>query len=105
MVKTALLAAAMTVAGAGGALAWNDIYQGDGTTKAGDILIHPYRAANRCPAGRQPVIVGGVICCGVPNTQAHYVNRPGARRHYGGGGGSKSPAMYAPEGAKGVTYN
>ena len=28
--------------------------------------------ANYCPAGLQPVVLGGVICCGQPNTSMSY---------------------------------
>lgn len=69
----------------------------------GGMLIHPYKAANYCPAGLQPITIGGVICCGTPNTTAHYIDRAGGRkkvhrkkvrRH--------APRYYAVEGEKGV---
>jgi len=28
---------------------------------------YPYHAANNCPAGLSPIVMGGVICCGTPN--------------------------------------
>lgn len=99
----AALAAGLVLAGSGAALALDDSYRGpDRVTRAGQILIHPYRAPNRCPAGRQPIVIGGVICCGVPNTDAYYVDRPGGhRRSYSGG--ASMPAT-TPEGVKGVVY-
>ncbi len=37
------------------------------------ILLQPYPAsANYCPTGYQPITVGGVICCGNPNTGEVY---------------------------------
>ena len=34
---------------------------------------YPYAGvANYCPAGLQPVVVGGVICCGTPTTTTTY---------------------------------
>ena len=34
---------------------------------------YPYAGAeNNCPAGLQPVVVGGVICCGTPTTHISY---------------------------------
>lgn len=45
------------------------------------ILIEAYPASvNHCPTGYQPVVVGGVICCGKPNA-SH----------------SATPAIYAPQ--------
>jgi len=52
------------------------------------ITIYPYAShANYCPAGLQPVSVGGVICCGTPNTNISYQEvmrhpvKKRARRH------------------------
>lgn len=46
------------------------------------MLIHPYPSpANYCPTGLQPVTLGGVICCGAPNTSETYYNRAGGRRY------------------------
>ncbi|PSL21795.1 hypothetical protein [Shimia abyssi] len=47
------------------------------------VLIQPYPAsANYCPAGLQPVTIGGVICCGQPNTTEPFYNRAGGKRHH-----------------------
>ena len=40
---------------------------------AADAKLFPYPAsANYCPQGLQPIQMGGVICCGVPNQQVTY---------------------------------
>lgn len=75
---------------------------------AADAKLFPYAAsANYCPAGLQPIQMGGVICCGVPNqavSYSQYQAHPVAKRrvyhaprtNYGskspdGWDGSKSP--------------
>lgn len=64
---------------------------------AADAKLFPYPAkANYCPAGLQPVQMGGVICCGVPNqtvTYAQYQAHPVQRRttYAPRWDGSKSP--------------
>ena len=48
-----------------------------------DAKLFPYPAANYCPAGLQPIQLGGVICCGVPNqgvTYSQYQAHPAPRR-------------------------
>nr|WP_240484578.1 hypothetical protein [Pseudoponticoccus marisrubri] len=82
------------------------MYMGDGTHNPNsNMLVHAYPAPNYCPAGLQPVMAGGVICCGVPNA-GPYVDRPGKvkkvhhprpRQHY-------APRRHAPVGEKGVVY-
>ncbi len=58
------------------ALAWTDApLQPAGSP----ILKHPYQTTNYCPSDLQPITVGGVICCGVPNTAETYYNHPGYR--------------------------
>ena len=58
------------------------------------VLVRPYpAAANYCPWGLQPVEMGGVICCGTPNTSEPSYNRSGSR----GYGNS------CPEGSKGCS--
>lgn len=40
-------------------------------------------SANYCPAGLQPIVLGGVICCGVPNqagTYSDYQRHPVTQR-------------------------
>lgn len=39
---------------------------------ADSMKYYPYHGKNFCPAGLQPISVGGVICCGTPNTHATY---------------------------------
>ncbi|WP_425072963.1 hypothetical protein [Sagittula sp. S175] len=73
-----------------------DQYRGNATNNPNsNMLQHAYNAPNYCPAGLQPVLVGGVVCCGNANAGA-YVDRPGkvARR--------PAPRAYAPVGVKGV---
>lgn len=46
-----------------------------------NMLVWAYPTKhNYCPAGLQPVMVGGVVCCGTPNTHhnpyAHPVSKP-----------------------------
>ena len=89
------------------ALAGAMVLAGSGAALAADVLVHPYKAENLCPAGLQPVTVGGVICCGQPNTSGPYIDRAGGhrnvhkvkrvatKRHY-------EPRYYTVEGEKGV---
>jgi hypothetical protein len=68
---------------------------------AQNAKLFPYPAsANYCPAGLQPIVLGGVICCGVPNQagtysdyQRHPVTRRVVKQHYAPrvDYGSKSP--------------
>ncbi len=94
-------AAALTVTGSA-AFAWGDMYMGDTTNDPNsNFLVHSYGAPNHCPAGLQPVMMGGVICCGEPNAGA-YVDRPGKvhkpkRVHH-------RPAPRVIVGEKGVVY-
>ncbi|UYV35992.1 hypothetical protein N4R57_13170 [Rhodobacteraceae bacterium D3-12] len=40
---------------------------------AADRPVYGYAGApNYCPAGMQPIVAGGVICCGVPNQKMSY---------------------------------
>lgn len=56
------------------------------------VLIQAYpTAVNYCQSGYQPVVVGGVICCGIPN--ATY-SAPAPERY------RRAPA-YCPAGTKG----
>lgn len=60
------------------------------------LLMHPYPAsANFCPNGLQPVTMGGVICCGNPNTGEVYYNAGGTRK--------RSYSMSCPPGSKGCS--
>ncbi len=60
------------------------------------ILVYAYPSkANYCPAGLQPVTVGGVICCGVPNAHGYNPNPP---THY------RKPAAPYVAYSKGYVY-
>ena len=63
----ALIGASMMAAPA---MAWNE------TQPATDgMAVYAYpSAANYCPAGLQPVIVGGVICCGTATHHGYESN-------------------------------
>lgn len=69
----------------------------DGTT----VPLYAYPAsANYCPAGLQPVILGGVICCGVPNTHTSYTDmmrHPAGTRSY-----TVRPTYFDTPGIKGT---
>ena len=106
--KTIAAATAALTFSAGAALAWDDAYKGVVKhSPTANVLMHAYpTATNNCPAGLQPVLVGGVICCGTPNA-APYVNRAGGhkrvvkqKKHYV----SHRPRGVAVEGEKGVVY-
>ncbi|WP_226782516.1 hypothetical protein [Oceaniglobus trochenteri] len=43
-----------------------------GVALAQDAAIYAYPTANYCPAGLQPVTIGGVICCGTPTRHQSY---------------------------------
>ncbi|WP_425099622.1 hypothetical protein [Tropicibacter sp. S64] len=90
---------------AGAALAWGDAYRGDATNDPNsNFLMHSYPSKeNFCPAGLQPVTLGGVICCGVPNA-GPYINRAGGKAAYKPKKKVRAPAAYAPVGEKGVIY-
>ena len=70
---------------------------------AAEMPIYGYAGAeNNCPAGLQPVVVGGVICCGTPNqsmsyqqANAHPVRK--AKNRYV----HRVAKTYCPEGMKG----
>ncbi|MFW2541402.1 hypothetical protein ACN2XU_02080 [Primorskyibacter sp. 2E107] len=88
---------------AGAAFAWGDMYMGDATNDPNsNFLMHSYPAENLCPAGLQPVTMGGVICCGSPNA-GPYINRAGKAK-YTAQPKRKAPTAYAPAGEKGVIY-
>lgn len=94
--------AALSISGSA-ALAWGDMYRGDPTNDPNsNMLVHAYHAPNYCPAGLQPVTVGGVICCGTPNA-GPYVDRPG-KASYRKRGHAPAPRAHAPAGEKGVVY-
>ena len=51
-----------------------------------DVAIFAYPSSeNYCPAGLQPIVLGGVICCGQPNTSGpafvtHRASAPAPKR-------------------------
>lgn len=94
-------ATALVVTGSA-AMAWGDMYMGDATHNPNsNALVHAYHAPNYCPAGLQPVTIGGVVCCGKPNAGA-YIDRPGKARRVSAP--KPAPRAYAPVGEKGVVY-
>ncbi len=98
--RTLFAAATAFALSSGAALAWGDMYMGDTTNNPNSVMLqHSVHAPNYCPAGLQPVMAGGVICCGTPNAGA-YVDRPG--RVYRPV--SHAPRAYAPAGEKGIVY-
>lgn len=65
------------------ALAWNDNMTQPATN---DMAVWAYQGskANYCPAGLQPVVVGGVVCCGTPTHvgyQSHPAPKPRRKVH------------------------
>lgn len=61
------------------ALAWSE-YENHTQPASDTMLIYAYKGApNYCPTGLQPVVIGGVVCCGVPNTH-EYQSHPAPRR-------------------------
>ncbi|MCR8550367.1 hypothetical protein M4578_21300 [Salipiger sp. P9] len=99
-------AAALTIS-ASQALAWGDMYMGDTTGDPyQEPLVQAYPAPNYCPAGKQPVIVGGVICCGVPTAGTYYnpVSKPKPAVKKVVKTKTYLPRAYAPVGEKGVVY-
>ena len=94
--RFSLIAAAVLSLSGSAAFAWGDMYMGDATNNPNsNFLVHEYKAPNYCPAGLQPVLAGGVVCCGVPNAGPYY-NRTGTDRR-----------TYQPRivpGEKGVVY-
>jgi len=76
--SAALVGASMIAAPA---LAWTS----ESTQPTADgMLVYGYNTTNYCPAGLQPVVVGGVVCCGVANTtnyQSHPAPRHKPRRY------------------------
>lgn len=55
-------------------LAWSDNNMTQPASNEMAVWAYP-SAANYCPAGLQPVSVGGVICCGTP-THYGYKSHP-----------------------------
>lgn len=60
---------------------------------ADSMKYYPYHGHNFCPAGLQPISMGGVICCGQPNTHVTYremMQHPAPVRH--------TPVVYLDKG-------
>ncbi|MBU2962501.1 hypothetical protein KO516_17070 [Citreicella sp. C3M06] len=95
--------AAVTV-GASGAFAWGDAYTGDATSDLSrQPLVQAWPQGSHCPAGKQPVIVGGAIFCGIPTAGRYYDPQP-LRASHAPKPAAKAylPRAYAPAGEKGV---
>ena len=63
------------------AMAWGDMYMGDGTHNPNSMPVKAYHGPNYCPAGLAPVVVGGVICCGTP-AQPVMMKMPRKKHHH-----------------------
>lgn len=59
------------------ALAWNENMTQPASNEM-PVWAYQNANANYCPAGLQPVVVGGVVCCGTP-THTGYQGHPPAR--------------------------
>ena len=61
------------------ALAWTENMTQPATN---DMAVWAYQgtSANYCPAGLQPVVVGGVVCCGAPTHVGYQSHPPAPRR-------------------------
>ena len=63
---------------------------------ADEARIHPYGAApNYCPAGLQPVVLGGDVSCGVPDQTVDYF---AMKRQPAGKARPRLPAAYGRAG-------
>ena len=102
---TGFAAAAALAVSASQAPARNDAHTGDATADLSrQPLIQACPAANDCPAGRQPVIVGGVISCGLPTAGPYSTPSDHAPRAGRGSDRGDLPQACAPEGEKGVVW-
>ncbi len=75
---------------------------------ADTMKYYPYPThVNYCPAGLQPISMGGVICCGKPNTHVTYREMmrhpaPATHTHYVAlDKGEVTPSHVCEEGEKG----
>ena len=76
ILKSVAFVTALCVAGP--ALAWNENMT---QPASNDMPVWAYSGgANYCPAGLQPVVVGGVVCCGTPNRTGAYSHQAPRRR-------------------------
>lgn len=76
ILASAALGAAVLAAGP--ALAWSDHPMTQPASAEAAVWAYP-TSANYCPAGLQPVTIGGVVCCGKP-THTGYSSHPAPRR-------------------------
>ena len=71
-----------------------------------EAKLYPYHSKeNYCPGGLQPIVMGGVICCGQPNqsmTYAQMQRHPVAKRHVAKK--TSHRRMVCPTGEKGCFY-
>lgn len=102
---TVFAAAAALAISASQAPARNDAHTSDATADLSrQPLIQACPAANDCPAGRQPLIVGGVISCGFPTAGPYSTPSDHALRAGRGSDRGDLPRACAPEGEKGVVW-
>ncbi len=82
------LAAIGCVLAAGPAMAWTDQPMTQpATSSMSPVWAYPSKL-NYCPAGLQPVVMGGVICCGRPTHVGYQSNtHPKRRAHKPHSGG------------------
>ena len=79
-----IAAAFIAAVAAAPALAWSDHPQGrpEFQPTRPTVAVSAYKTNhNFCPAGLQPVMMGGVICCGTP-THPDYSRHPVSRPLY-----------------------
>lgn len=69
---------------AGPALAWSDRPMTQPASNQVPVWAYPSKA-NFCPAGLQPVVVGGVICCGTPTQAGYAAQAPKPRKAHKSG--------------------
>lgn len=73
-----------------------------------ELKVYAYpSSANYCPAGLQPVTLGGAICCGTPNQTMTYaeVKAHPVQRHHRVVTPRRSARVPCPVGTKGCSYN
>lgn len=75
-----LLSAAGLACAAAPAHAWSEWPNTQPATDTVAVWAYPSKQ-NYCPAGLQPVVVGGVICCGVPTHVGYRSNNHPKPRH------------------------
>ena len=72
---------------------------------ASDAKLYPYRGkANYCPSGLQPVVMGGVISCGIPNQPVTYAQMKAHPAAHSRASSRKDRRLVCPAGEKGCFY-